>query len=507
MLIDAPSFAPAEEIGAIREKLKRVGVIDIGSNSVRLVVFDGAARSPAYFFNEKVLCGLGRGVPETGMLHPEGRQSALASIRRFVALGEYLNLTALSAVATAAVREAQDGTAFVEEIARDTGLRVMVATGAEEATLSAQGVLLGWPDAEGLVCDIGGSSMELAEIRRGAIVGAETSGLGPLMLQGVAPEDRSAHIDTLVGALREKFPKPCSKLFLVGGSWRALAGLDMARRAYPLHVLHEYTMAPDQIAETAAWAASHSGAELAEFLPTTSELRLSLVPDAARVLTEVIERFAPAAVAVSGYGIREGLLYAHMPDKIRRLDPLIEAARHMEHASARYPGFGDALYHWLKPIYGKAEKSRRRLVRAACLLHDVTWRAHPDYRAEVCFESVTRANMGGLTHQERVFLGHALLNRYKSSPEMPNFAPVLDLMDDEVRSASRALGKALRLGAMISGGAARLLAQTSLVFEEGELTLKLSKSAHMQSGEVVERRLKSLADALGAQARLLKSTE
>jgi len=182
LTFDVPAFSASGDIGTVRDRLRRVGVIDIGSNSVRMVVFDGAARSPAYFFNEKVLCGLGRDLGQTGRLHIEGRASAMVAIHRFVALGEALKLTALTAIATAAVREASDGPDFIQAVRQQTGLRIRVASGREEATLSAKGVLLGRPNASGMVCDMGGSSMELAHMKRGKIVAAETSSLGPWLL-------------------------------------------------------------------------------------------------------------------------------------------------------------------------------------------------------------------------------------------------------------------------------------------------------------------------------------
>lgn len=496
LLIDGPSFAPATLLGSIEDKLRRVGVIDIGSNSVRMVVFDGAARSPAYFYNEKVLCGLGRGMSETGRLHPEGRASALSSIQRFVALAEHMQLGVLSAVATAAVREAEDGPDFVAEIERKTRLPVMVASGRQEATLSAQGVLLGWPDAEGLVCDIGGSSMELARIVRGKIVAAETSPLGPLSLHGLPEAERPARIAAHLARLRDVFTEETGRLYLVGGSWRAIGRLDMIRRNYPLHVLHEYRLKAGLLAETAEWVQSQTPDHLSS-MTDTSLARLTLVPTAGQVLCGVLDTFKPDDVAISAYGLREGLLYAHMTKPIRKRDPLLEAARHMEEASARFPGFGDALYRWLKPLYAHQDRSLRRLNKAACLMHDITWRAHPDYRPEVCFESVTRANLGGLNHPERVFLGLALLNRYKPSHKVATAEPLLPLLDADRIQAAEALGRAMRLGAMLSGGSKRLLAKTALSVGDGKVTLYLRPSVSMHSGEVVEKRLSGLATALG----------
>ena len=173
-------------------KLARVGVVDVGSNSVRLVVFDGAARSPAYFYNEKIMCGLGAGMSETGRLHPEGRRRALSALRRFQYLARGMDLPPLTAVATAAVRDAADGPEFCAQVLRESGLHIHVIDGQEEARLSAQGVLLGWPGAYGLICDIGGSSMELAEITQGRVGKRVTSSLGPLKLKDLPEIGRAS---------------------------------------------------------------------------------------------------------------------------------------------------------------------------------------------------------------------------------------------------------------------------------------------------------------------------
>ena len=184
--------------------LSRVGVVDVGSNSVRMVIFDGAARSPAYFYNEKVMCELGAGLSKTGKLNPRGRERALAALRRFQQLAQDLDLPGLHVVATAAVREAKDGPDFCAEVQAQTGLNVAVIDGQEEARLSAQGVLLGWPGAYGLICDIGGSSMELAEIGDGQVGRRVTSALGPLKLRDIkgGRRARKAHIKDTMEELR-----------------------------------------------------------------------------------------------------------------------------------------------------------------------------------------------------------------------------------------------------------------------------------------------------------------
>jgi exopolyphosphatase/guanosine-5'-triphosphate,3'-diphosphate pyrophosphatase len=483
--------------------LSRVGVVDVGSNSVRMVVFDGAARSPAYFFNEKIMCGLGKGVAETNRLNPEGRVRALKALKRFAVLAKGMGIETLTVVATAATREAEDGPEFTETILRETGLRLHVVDGDEEARLSAQGVLLGWPDAKGVVCDIGGNSMELARIGSGRVGKRMTSPLGPFRLQQVpgSARDRADHIDRVLKGLQAEMKSEGERLYLVGGSWRVIARLDMERRNYPLTVLHEYRMQPAALLDTISWIL---GSDLAVLRARTgiSAERMELVPLACGVLRGLIRSLKPSEIDVSAYGIREGLLYEQMPDRLRRRDPLIEAARAMEISSSRMPGTGKLLFDFLQPLFEDATKDRLRLMKAACLLHDTTWRAHPDYRAEACFDNATRANLGGLDHPGRVFLGLSLLHRYKNSRAGSRLEPLFRLLNDEEIQSAEVLGKAMRFGAMFSasdpGKAGRLTWQP----KKRLLGLALTPLGRDLFSEVAQARFASLALSLRAETQI-----
>jgi len=265
----------------IAKGLSRVGVIDVGSNSVRLVVFDGAARSPAYFYNEKIMCALGAGLSETGHLSPTGRERALSAIRRFAALAEGMGIPPLTAVATAAVREASDRQDFCDEVLRETGIKIWVIDGREEARLSAQGVLLGWPGSYGLVCDIGGSSMELADLQDGKVGQRVTSALGPLKLREIKGGKKAikAYIkETMVDLHGKMDAETAMRLFLVGGSWRAIARIDMERRGYPLTVLHEYRMTARRISATADYIAASDLQELRKRCNISDEAKTPACP-------------------------------------------------------------------------------------------------------------------------------------------------------------------------------------------------------------------------------------
>jgi exopolyphosphatase/guanosine-5'-triphosphate,3'-diphosphate pyrophosphatase len=482
--------------------LSRVGVIDIGSNSVRLVVFDGAARSPAYFYNEKVMCGLGRGMAETGRLDPEGRARALAALHRFALLAEGMALHSLTVLATAAVRAAEDGAEFVAEVAARTGLEMQVIDGEEEARLSAQGVLLGWPGAAGLVCDIGGSSMELAEIAGGEVGARVTTPLGPFLLQGVPGglKGLRRHIRAVLEAQRGTIQGRHPALYLVGGSWRAIARLDMERRGYPLTVLHEYQMTPKTIRKTLDWVAK-SDLKALRLRTRLSSERIALVPVAGVVLREVLKVFRPQAIHISAYGIREGVLYEQMPAELRARDPLIEAARFAETASARMPGLGEKLFEFLRPLYKSASAERLRMVRAACHLHDVSWRAHPDYRAEACFDNATRANLGGLDHRGRVFLGLALMHRYSTGKAvLARMAPLQGLLGEVERAQAETLGKAMRFGAMFSVAGSEAAGALRYFPKKRVIELVISPWAEPLFGEAAQARFEALASAMEADA-------
>lgn len=486
-------------VRSMRE-LARVGVVDVGSNSIRLVVFDGAARSPAYFYNEKVMAGLGQGLVNTGRLNPEGAQRGMAALKRFAALARSMGIEALTCVATAAVREAEDGPAFQRAVARQTGLKLMVIDGEEEARLSAQGVLLGWPDAKGLVCDIGGSSMELAEVAGGQIGRRATSALGPFRLQQVESKALKRHIEKIMEGLVETVGRDHERIYLVGGSWRAIARLDMERRGYPMTVLHEYRMTPDDVLATVKWIGNENLSDLKSRTGISSG-RLELVPLAVQVLRQLVLTFGPQEIAVSSYGIREGLLYEQMSESIRKRDPLTEAARFMERQMARMPGTGKKLHQFLAPLFPGISPRRERLIRAACLLHDTSWRAHPDYRAEACFDNVTRSNLAALSHPERVFLGLALLHRYKNGrAASPLITPLLKLLSEEEIRDAEILGRAMRFGAMFAIGDPNEAGTLTLDREAGTLTLSLTKAGRDLMGEVAESRLKALAGALGVGA-------
>ncbi len=473
----------------------RIGVIDVGSNSVRLVVFDGAIRSPSYFYNEKVMAGLGLDLTKSGRLHPEGKKRALRALRRFHKIANRMDLTSLAAVATEAVRAASDGPEFCQQVLDETGIELVLITGDQEASLSAQGVLLGWPKASGLVCDIGGASMELAAINSGKITKTRTSKLGPMSVLGRfdVSKQQDNYIDKELANLTDGFALGAQTLFLVGGSWRALAQIHMRQTGYPLRVIHDYVVDPKDLMPTLGFAMNCTPEQM-RTEANVSSARAALVPTAAKVLMHFLDGAQVGEIAFSSYGLREGLLYENMDDDIRDTDPMIAAARALEAAHARFAGFGDILFEWLQPIFGAFDKSMNRLIHAACLLHDVHWRAHPDYRSEMCFDAATLANLGGIDHGGRVFLAWALMHRYKVGQVSPSYSAVRGMLSSDDVKLAQTVGQAIRLGAMMSSADPEHMGR--LILTSKALNLELDADSKDMFGEVVMKRLQTVADSL-----------
>jgi exopolyphosphatase/guanosine-5'-triphosphate,3'-diphosphate pyrophosphatase len=477
------------------ETRNRVGVIDVGSNSVRFVVFDGAIRSPSYFYNEKVMAGLGTDLAHTGKLHPEGKERALRAMVRFAKIAERMELTSLAAVATEAVRAASDGPEFCQTVLDEIGIELVPVSGEQEARLSAQGVLLGWPQTSGLVCDIGGASMELAQLKSGDVERARSSKLGPMAVLGrfKEPEKQMNYIRAELGNLIQGFDKNTETLFLVGGSWRALAQIHMKRVDYPLRVIHDFVVEPEAILDTLKHVARQSPEALQEQVNAGSA-RVRLLPTAAKILIEILNTFNVGELAFSSYGLREGLMYENMSEDVRSTDPLIAAARAMEQSQARFPGFGDTLYNWILPLFNDLDDTFLRLIHTACLLHDVHWRSHPDYRSEVCFDAATHANLAGIDHGGRVFLAWSLLHRYKAKYVSQNYTRVDDLLHEDEMALAETIGYAMRLGAMMSGADPEHMGKLFLTSKA--VNLELDSQSKEVFGEVVMKRLHSVATSM-----------
>jgi exopolyphosphatase/guanosine-5'-triphosphate,3'-diphosphate pyrophosphatase len=479
----------------------RLAVVDIGSNTVRLVVFEGASRVPVPLFNEKVVCGLGRGLDASGRLDPEGTILAREALRRFSRLTEAMQVARVDLLATAAVRDASDGPDFATWVERLFGRPVQVLTGAEEAKLSAHGVLCGFPEADGLVGDLGGGSLDLVGLDKGRFTEVATLPLGHLRVAEVSGGDavRAAkHINTHLAGLTWLGQTGGETLYVVGGAWRAVGRLFIEHTGYPLHILDNYVIARYEAENLLDLIAGLSRSSL-EKIRRISRRRVDSLPFAALVMREVLRIARPRRVAFSGYGMREGQFLKSLDETIRAEDPLLSACAHFASQRSRFGDQGQEIFDWLSPLFPDEPAEHSRIRMAVCLLSDIAWSEHPDYRATHAFQRVLRLPFAGLSHRNRAIMALAVALRHQSERNVDNLAPVLKLLNEEAETRARTLGAGLRLGYTLSGGVPGLLSTVRLRRDEGALYLTLPGDGATFTSEVVQRRLQSLARALNVE--------
>ncbi|MGI4880293.1 MAG: hypothetical protein ACRYG4_22725 [Janthinobacterium lividum] len=475
-----------------------VGIIDIGSNSVRLVVYQGLTRTPAVMFNEKVMAGLGRGLAANGRLSESSIEIAVTALARFALLAKDMGVTDLRTVATAAVREARNAGRFITAVRDRCGLEIEVISGEAEARGAALGVIAGIPSADGIVGDLGGGSLELIRVAGGEVHDRISLPIGALRLDAVRKRDARAlgpFIRTALDQVDWASKGAGKPFYMVGGSWRALVQFHIHMTAHPLPVVHQYEMDPT-VPQRLVRSLARIDPRTLKGVGALSSSRLPSLPGAALLLSSVTKRLGSSAVIASAYGLREGLLYGQLAPSIQAEDPLLSAARAEGERQGRFPEHGEMLMAWMDRLFADEAPDLRRLRLATSLLSDVAWRAHPDFRSDRGLDIALHGNWVAVTARERALLAAALNACFGGSPSGPGIQVLQELADAPSLARARLWGLALRLGQRLTGGTASALAASRLEREDGALVLTLAAPDAALFGEAVTRRLKILAQAL-----------
>lgn len=483
----------------------RVGVIDIGSNTVRLVVYETPTRLPIPIFNEKSQCALASGMSKTGKLSPGGVSEALRSLARFVKLAKAMGVERLEALGTSAVRDASDGQAFLTRVEKSCGLQVHVLSGAEEARLAAVGLLNGTPHADGVLGDLGGGSLDLVGLDEGSLSSFATLPLGHIRLGEDANGDRAKARQILQRQLAE-IPWLADmngrSLYAIGGSWRALARIFLDQMQRPLHVIDNFTIGFFDALRLSNLVAGLSPPTLEQF-EDINRRRVETLPFAAAAMAVLLETAQPREVVFSAFGVREGQMLELLPPALRRQDPLISACESQAERTGRFAMHGQEILDWMTPLFPGETDRQRRLRHATCLVNDIGWSEHPDYRAIHSYNRVLRVPYAGLTHPDRAEMALAVLVRYSGDPESRMVTAYRNLLDDQQFARAQIIGMALRLAQTLSGAAPGLLPQTQLKVKNQRLILELLSGSDIYLNEAVERRFKRLAQKMDLKPEIV----
>lgn len=489
--------------GRLKDR-RPLSIIDIGSNSIRLVVYEGLARSPTLLFNEKMLAGLGRGIVSTGKLDPDGVARAVDEFRRFRALSEQAGAEKMYVLATAAAREAVNGPDFIQRAEAILGTEIRVLSGREEAYFSALGVISGFHPADGIAGDLGGGSLELVDVKGEDIGDGITLPLGGLRLQDMAKGSPAQAAKIARAELaRAKLLKGGRgrTFYAVGGTWRNLARLHMTATDYPLEVMHHYQLDPAGLLPFLKQVA-RGEVEKLKGIEGVSKNRRSLLPFGAVVLQEIIAAMQPSKVVVSALGVREGFLYSLLEEEERRSDPLISASEELALLRARSVQHAHELAEWTRRSFAAfgidetEEEARYR--HAACLLADIGWRAHPEYRGRQSLNIIAHASFIGVDHPGRAFL--ALANFFRHDGVFnDSYAPELkDLATPRYLERARILGAMMRVVYLLSAAMPGVMPKLRWEdWDGGVLALVIPAEFSQLYGERPAGRLAQLAKVTG----------
>ena len=495
------------------KRASSVAVIDIGSNSVRLVVYESMTRSLVSIFNEKALCGLGREVQSTGLLAPDAVAKALTSLLRFRALCKIMKVGRVHAIATAACRDATNGPDFIAKAERICGVPIEILSGPREAKLSALGVISGIHKPDGIVGDLGGGSLELIDVRGHRIHSGVTLPLGSLALQDASHKslkraERIVETD-LFGVPQLKAGRGRT-FYAVGGTWRSLARIHIIQSGYPLRVMHGYSIPAPEALDFARRLRRLASANILANIESVNDARRPLLTYAALVLEYIITVAKPKTIVFSTFGVREGLLYEMLPQAERSMDGLVCAAQSMNELLSRSARHAEELIGWtdrfVRVVKLRETEEDRRLRHAACLLSDIGWRLHPDYRGEQTLNLITNGNFGAISHQGRAFIALSVFYRYAGLSE-ENKPPthVHEMVSPAMDERARVLGAAFRVAHLISAARPGVLPAIHFRSRDRKLMLVFEHKMVNLVADRVGSRFKQLARLVGRTGSIVRN--
>ncbi len=485
------------------------GIIDVGSNSIRLVVYDDLSRAPFPRFNEKSLVALGAGLDDKGRFTKAAFDDALRAIRRFGAVAKAMDVTRVDILATEATRRAANGDELVKKIKAATGLKTRILSGEEEANYTALGVISGFFQPKGLVGDIGGGSLEVAEIL-GDRVGERVTSmpLGALPVNRMMEEgfDKAkAEVDAILdGNLPPLLTEPV--FYAVGGGWRALARVHIAMNDHPIGVVHGYELPAKELSKLAKALSKMTPEEVAE-LPDVPGRRIATLSASALVMWRVLRRLKPERVVFSAFGLREGWLYAQLDEEERYRDPLVEGAQAIGLPDARVPAFSKALGHWTADLFPGEGQIDRRIRLSACALTDMAWRDHQKVRATESFLRLLQFPFVGISHTERAFLAVAIMARYGGKVDDLAKSRIGDLLTRNELQRAEILGRTLLLGHRFSASVPEILEKSCLRIDADAVKLEVLDKESMPDSDAVQSRLRQLAKAAGIDEAMVVEPE
>ncbi|MCS6760661.1 MAG: Ppx/GppA family phosphatase [Candidatus Devosia symbiotica] len=482
---------------------KPVAVLNIGSNSVRLVVYERHTRALTPLYNEKSACALGRGVGQTSRLAEANIAQALNAIKRFALVSRMMRVGKIFILATSAVRDSTNRDEFVGAVEALMDSPVQVLSGEQEAHYAALGAVAGILGFSGMVGDLGGGSLELSSIINGSDTDGRSFELGVIRLQDDSNGSPAKAGDIVSGRLKHSVLSKAGKdssFAAIGGTWRALAKLHQIVRKYPLHIVHHYVVPADEMIAFCGEIVGANSLKGYEGADQVSSSRRELVPFGAAVMAAMLKAGRFKDVVFSALGVREGYLYGMLDRHEQAIDPLIQGAEELSVLRSRSPAHTNDLIGFSGQFLAAADmqetvrEARLRIV--ACLLSDIGWRAHPDYRGSQTIDAIVYGSLSGMDHPGRAFLAQVIAIRY-NEPKSKTAAALAALGDVALTQRARLIGALFRVAYLMTAAMPGVLPRIRFDVDDGVLSLVLPADLAFLDGEHLQNRFDTFAGVVG----------
>jgi exopolyphosphatase / guanosine-5'-triphosphate,3'-diphosphate pyrophosphatase len=496
--VDADPTAQGRIKGA-----RPVAVLDIGSNSVRLVVYERHARALTPLYNEKSACALGRGIAKSGKLSEASMSQAIEAIKRFALVARMMRVGRIHILATSATRDASNREEFVRSVESVMDAPVNVLSGEQEAHFAALGAVAGIPGFSGIVGDLGGGSLELSAIAGGTDTSGESFELGVIRLQDDSDGSPAKAAEVVRQRLKHSILSQAeagSRFAAIGGTWRSLAKLHQSRNNYPLHMVQDYVVAAKDMI---AFCEEIVSADAIKNYPGAGEVsnsRRELVPFGAAAMAEVLKAGKFDSVVFSALGVREGFLYGMLDEREQNIDPLIQGAEELSTLRSRSPAHANDLVEFTGQYLAAAgvveSEDDRRLRVVSCLLADIGWRSHPDYRGPQSVDTVAYGSLTGVDHAGRSFLAQVIAVRYDGLKSKAA-ADLVVLGTPELTAKARLIGALFRVAYPMTAAMPGILPRIHFTVEDKALVLHLPADFAFLNGDHLRNRLRQFAEEAG----------
>ena len=471
----------------LTQQKAKIAVIDIGSNSIRLVIFDRYGRYPYPLFNERITCQLGANLQQTKMLREDRIDHALETLKRFSRIVKTADLGSVHAIATAAARQAVNAKDFLDPAEKILKNNIRVLSGKEEALLVAQGLLANIPKANGIIGDLGGGSLELIRVKKGIISDAISLNFGHLS---------GGNIKELSEKIRSfKWNNDGTEEYFygVGGSFRALGLAYKYKRKYPIDLLHGLSIPIKKTNRILNKIIKTKGTM--KGLPLSRKETMS---NAANIIKTVLKETITNNIMICGTSVRDGVVLNALDTSKTKTDPLLITCKEIAKQTERFSGLSGSLEKLLQPLIKIGNKDDlERLLKAACYLSDISWNEYSNSRSFLAAERILLLPINSITHRERAWLSNTLFYRYARQFEIDkfpfDFSSVLEKND---QYTSRTLGLALRFAMTISAGLPKLLKNVKIDLGNKDLTVEFNGLSNALLVDHVHGILKVLSLAL-----------